>query len=220
MKPLPAGVGRQVRIKICGITNASDAALAIAAGADALGFNFYPGSKRYIDLESAVDWLAQVPAQVERIGIVVNPSLESAVALAALPFIDALQLHGHESPEFCRELVNRGISFSKAVAIDYGNSLGQVDDFCTKTILLDSASTNYGGSGRVLPWPVAAEFVRRRPDLRIILAGGLNADNVGRALEEVRPFGVDVTTGVEAEPGRKDPARLAAFVRAARETLC
>lgn len=206
-----------LRVKICGLTLPEDAAAAMEFGADALGFNFFPGSKRYLPLGAARDWIATVPGAVEKVGILVNPSWEEAETISATPGITALQLHGVETPEFCRRLREAGIRFEKALPIIGSDSVAKVPDFFTRTVLLDSArGGDFGGSGRTFPWEIAQGFVRANPHLRVILAGGLTPENVAEAVALVRPFGVDVTTGVESSPGRKDHGRMRAFILAAR----
>lgn len=204
-----------LRIKICGLTTPQDAAAAIEFGADALGFNFFPGSKRYVGSEAA--WIAALPGNIEKLAIVVNPSWEQAKAIVGAAGITALQLHGTESPEFCRRLMEEGIRFEKALPVSGPDSLLNVPDFSTRTVLLDSSGAGvFGGSGRTFPWEIARIFIEVNPQLRVILAGGLNPENVADAVAAARPFGVDVTTGVEASPGCKDYTRLRAFISAAR----
>jgi phosphoribosylanthranilate isomerase len=206
----------RLRIKICGITNTVDALAAIDCGADALGFNFVPHSKRYLDINSAADWMATLPARAVRVAILADPSLEEAIRVAELPFIDALQLHGNESPALCQRLAEGGIRFAKAIPVSNKASLQNAALFHTSTIVLDSTSEGqFGGSGEAFPWGLARQFARAKPALKIVLAGGLTPENVGSAVAEARPFGVDVTTGVESSPGRKDHARMQAFVDAA-----
>ncbi|MEY2551003.1 MAG: phosphoribosylanthranilate isomerase [Verrucomicrobiota bacterium] len=204
-----------LRIKICGLTTTQDAMAAIEAGADALGFNFFPGSKRYVGSEA--DWIGALPENFNKIAIVVNPTLEQAKAIAGAPGITALQLHGTETPEFCRRLVEEGIRFEKALPVSGSESLTHVPDFFTETVVLDSsAGGEFGGSGRTFPWNTARAFIEANPLLQVVLAGGLTPANVGQAVAIVRPFGVDVTTGVETSPGRKDHGQLRAFIAAAR----
>jgi len=209
-------IGRPL-VKICGITNTADAEAAIEFGADALGFNFFRGSKRYVPFELAREWMAKLPAQIAKVAVIVNAGWDEAISLAALPFISALQLHGSETPDFCRKLAVERIRFAKAVPVTTPNSLRDLPRFFTRTIVLDSARTGeFGGSGRTFPWEIAREFVEANPDLRVILAGGLTPENVAGAVKAVRPFGVDVTSGVESAPGRKDRGLLRAFIAAAR----
>lgn len=205
-----------MRVKICGLTNPADTDAAIEAGADALGFNFFPGSKRYLDRTSAAGWLQEVPAIVRRVAVLVNPTFAEAVAVAALPYIDGVQLHGAETPAFCAALQKAAVKFGKALPVF---ELGLQDDpgaFATQTVVLDAQHAGeFGGTGRTFPWPIARDLVERYPDLRFILAGGLSPDNVADAVALIRPFGVDTTTGVERVPGQKDHGKLRAFLAAA-----
>ena len=206
-----------LRVKICGLTTPQDAAAAIEFGADALGFNFFPGSRRYLRMETAGEWIAALPGDIEKVAILVNPSWEEATAVAGMPGITVLQLHGTETPESCRRLMEEGIRFEKAIPVTSADSLSNVSDFFTSTVLLDSGGAGeFGGSGRTFPWEIARDFVRANPRLRVILAGGLTPENVAQAVAIVRPFGVDVTSGVESSPGRKDFGRMRAFIAAAR----
>ena len=204
-----------LRIKICGLTTPQDAAAAIDFGADALGFNFFPGSKRFVGDD--IEWIGDLSNAVDKIAILVNPSWDEAMRIAEIPGIGALQLHGNETPDFCRRLKGEGIRFEKALAVSNADSLIDVSDFATRTVLLDSSAPGeFGGSGRTFPWEIAQRFVRDNPGLQVILAGGLTPENVVEAIKTVQPFGVDVTTGVEASPGRKDYGLLRAFIKAAR----
>jgi phosphoribosylanthranilate isomerase len=206
-----------LRVKICGLTTPQDAAAAIEFGADALGFNFFPGSKRYVRIETAGDWIAGLPETVEKVAILVDPAWDEAMAAAKTAGITALQLHGAESPEFCRQLTEHGVRFEKAIPVIDANSVANVPDFFTRTVLLDSAGAGeFGGSGRTFPWEIARNFVRANPHVRVILAGGLTPENVAEAVALVRPFGVDVTSGVESTAARKDHGRMRAFIAAAR----
>jgi phosphoribosylanthranilate isomerase len=204
-----------LRIKICGLTTPRDAEAAIEFGADALGFNFFPGSKRYVGKNT--DWIGTLPDRIEKTGVLVNPTFDEAKTIAATAGITALQLHGSESPEFCEQLAAEGIRFEKALPVRGPESLSDVPNFFTATVLLDSSGGGeFGGSGRTFPWEIARRFVEANPELQVVLAGGLTPENVGVAIATVQPFGVDVTTGVEAAPGRKDYSRLRAFIKAAR----
>ncbi|MEY2520418.1 MAG: phosphoribosylanthranilate isomerase [Verrucomicrobiota bacterium] len=204
------------RVKICGITNPPDAAAAIELGADALGFNFYAGSRRCISV-AAGEWIADLPPEIVKIAVIADADWDEAVALAALPGISGLQLHGRETPEFCQRLAERGIQFIKALPVTTAELLRAEPSYSTKTFLLDSAGQGkFGGSGRTFPWEIAGEFIAATPDLRVILAGGLTPDNVAAAVAAARPFGVDVTSGIESSPGRKDHGLVRAFIAAAR----
>lgn len=213
-----SGRDRSVQIKICGITNPNDALDSVELGADALGFNLYPGSRRFVEIETAAEWISKLPSGIRKVAVLVNPTLELAVSAAQLAFIDSLQLHGNESAEFCSELANRGISFTKALPMRDEASLRQPTGFSTDSILLDSGTAvGFGGSGQAFPWSLARRFVEAHPKFQVILAGGLTAENVGEAIAVVEPAGVDVTSGVEASFGRKNRDRLRAFIFAARQ---
>lgn len=207
----------RVRIKICGITTPEDAEAAIEAGADALGFNGFKGSKRYIDLAASANtsWMAQLPPFVMRVAVLVNPGAEEVGALLAQPGIDVVQFHGDETPAFCEPFCRHG--FIKAVAARDKAALQASRRFATRTLLLDAwVPGAYGGTGQLIDLPLAADFVAANPDARIILSGGLTPENVAGAIEAVRPWAVDVASGVEAAPGRKDVAKMRAFVEAVR----
>jgi phosphoribosylanthranilate isomerase len=208
----------QVFVKICGITNKDDALAAIDAGADALGFNLVPRSPRYIDIEKAAAWIDKLPKEICKVAVVADVNWEDACRIGQLRFIDALQLHGSESPEFCRRLADAGIPFAKAVPVTASKSLASLPNYFTDTMILDSsAGGTFGGTGKPFPWKFAPEFVRHHPRISVILAGGLNPINVAEAVKVVRPRGVDVATGVEASPGSKDAGLVKRFVEAVRD---
>jgi phosphoribosylanthranilate isomerase len=216
-KSKPCG---EVLVKICGITNEADALAAIEAGADALGFNLVRLSKRYIDIDidAAAAWIDKLPREICKVAVLADPNWEDACRVGQLPFFDALQLHGGEAPEFCRRLADAGIAFAKAVPVSGSKSLAGLPNYFTDTIILDSsAGGTFGGTGKPFPWKFAPEFVRHHPKVAVILAGGLNPQNVAEAVGLVRPRGVDVTTGVEVSPGRKDAGLVKAFVQAVRQ---
>jgi phosphoribosylanthranilate isomerase len=207
----------RVFVKICGITNLADALAAIECGADALGFNFFRGSKRYLEVRREADWMASLPERVSKVAVLVNPTWAEATAAAALPFIDALQLHGDESPEFCQRLEEKGIRFAKAVPVGGQALLADVPHFFTEFMMLDTISARgFGGTGETFPWSLGRRFVKGHPDYKVIIAGGLTPHNVADAIRTIRPFGVDVTTGVESAPGRKDLRLLCAFFASVR----
>jgi phosphoribosylanthranilate isomerase len=209
----------RIFVKVCGITNEDDARLAIEAGADALGFNLVPHSKRYISIDRATSWIDKLPREICKVAVMADPNWEDACRISQLPFLDALQLHGGEPPEFCRRLADAGIPFAKAVPVTASKSLADLPNYFTDTMILDSSAGGaFGGTGKPFPWKFAPEFVRHHPRITIILAGGLNPENVAEAVRVVRPRGVDVTTGVEISPGRKDARRVKAFVQAVRQT--
>jgi len=206
-----------VRVKICGITNPEDALTAIAAGADALGFNLFPGSRRYIGFAENLGWIKDLPPFVTRVAVLVNAPLEEAQRLASHPAIDAVQLHGDEDAGYCAELARLGRPLIKALRLSGRAIFTNAEAFSTRYVLLDAfVPGEFGGTGAVADLGLAAEFVREKPGLEVILAGGLTPENVADAVAQVRPFAVDVAGGVEVEPGRKDTGKVQAFCAAAR----
>ena len=200
-----------VRIKICGITNLEDALLAAELGADALGFIFYPKSPRKVAPETAREIIAQLPPFVASVGVFVDEAAAVVQELAARVGLDWVQLHGQESPEYCRNLGRRVI---KGFRIQDAESLRPLADYreAAQALLLDSYKQGQvGGTGTAFDWRLAREA---KPYGRIILAGGLTPENVAQAIAAARPQAVDAASGTEAAPGRKDPAKLRAFFRA------
>jgi phosphoribosylanthranilate isomerase len=206
---------RAIQIKICGITNPQDALIAIECGAHGLGFNFYPKSKRFISMETAGGWIRELPSSVNKVAVMVDPSWDEIMTAVDSRLFRSIQLHGNETPDICRRLAAIGVSFTKAIAIVDEGSLRQPTDFATSDVLLDSrTAAGFGGTGKTFPWSLARRFVEMYPQFRVTIAGGLTPENVAAAITAVRPAGVDVTSGVEAGYGRKDRARLQAFVDA------
>ena len=209
----------RVRVKICGVTNREDALAAIALGADALGFNLFPGSKRFLDLDREAAWMQALPPFVTRVAVLVNEPPDTARRLAARPEIDMVQFHGDEDAAYCAEFARSGRPFVKALRLRDAASLELADRFSTANVLLDAhAGAAYGGTGTLIDLALAAECVRRHPTLRIMLAGGLKPENVGAAVQTVRPYAVDVASGVEsdADARRKSPERMTRFFAAIR----
>jgi len=208
---------RRVRIKICGITNPDDAELAILLGADALGFNTWEGSKRYIDLDTEAEWLEELPPFVTKVALLVNASLSAAESISRKPFIDALQLHGDEDATYCSAVSAMGRPFIKALRVKSVEDFSHLAEFETRHFLMDAHVQGlFGGTGVRVDLDLAAEFRRLHPRLALILAGGLKPENVFDAVTKVRPYAVDVSSGVESEPGRKDPVLLHDFIEAVR----
>ena len=206
-------VNKMVRIKICGITNLEDARLAADLGAQALGFNFYPLSPRKVDPEAARAIIAQLPPLVLSVGVFVDEDAGVVRDLAARVGLDWVQLHGQESPEYCRSLGRRVI---KAFRIKDAASLDflAVYQGAAQALLLDTYRTGQvGGTGETFDWQLA----RRAHEYgRIILAGGLTPENVAQAIKIAQSQAVDVASGVEAAPGKKDPEKLRKFIAAVR----
>ena len=203
-----------VRVKICGITNAADALAAVDAGANLLGFNFYEKSPRSVATEEAAAIRSQLPRKVEAVGIFVNAPQVDIAALCALLKLDAAQLHGDESPEAVAELA-RTVPVIKAFRAEPDFPLKMLDQYSAAfAFLFDAANTGqYGGTGRSTDWDVARRAVKGR---RIILAGGLKVENVAAAVRIVRPYGIDVASGVESKPRKKDHVLLREFIQEVR----
>jgi phosphoribosylanthranilate isomerase len=194
-------------LKICGLTNEADAVHAASAGATALGVVFAAGSPRCVSADRARDIVEAVPAEVPVVGVFVNTSLEEIVAIVAHSGIRVVQLHGDE-PERYAALLK--MPLLRAAGVDV-----PIASWPTATLLLDAVSgAERGGTGRRVDWARAADIARRR---KTVLAGGLTPVNVAEAIATVRPFGVDVSSGVEAAPGRKDPDKVTRFIERARE---
>lgn len=220
--PSADGAGPRTLIKICGITHPADAQAAIALGADALGINFYTGSPRFVDRRAAAGWLRSLGSAAPRIGVTVNLPRAEIDVLWGENLVDALQLHGDEDEAYCVSLREAGIPFIKAIRLRDESVLRRPEQFATPYLLLDAFRADaFGGTGQLANWVLAREFAAaRQPGIRTLLSGGLNPGNVGAAIREVRPFGVDVASGVEGAEGprRKDAARLRDFFAAARPT--
>jgi phosphoribosylanthranilate isomerase len=201
------------KIKFCGITNPHDAADAVAAGAWAIGLIFWPHSPRRCELDVAAGIGASYRRQVEIVGVFVSPTLEEVARTADAVGLTMLQLHGDEGPAFCAEVARRtGCKVIKAARVRSRADIQALAPFHTDYHLLDSHVLGTpGGTGETFAWDLARAHDRRLP---LILSGGLNAGNVADAIEAVRPFAVDVASGVEASPGRKDPHQLRAFAAA------
>lgn len=204
-----------VRVKICGITNLDDALAASAAGADALGFNFWPGSSRYIEPGEARAIIERLPERVVSVGVFVNEdSPEVVERIADEAGVGVVQLHGDETEDFCRALAGREVI--KAVRVDEDFRPETVARYETQAVLLDAFCREArGGTGKTFDWALARASCRLVK--RLYLAGGLTPDNVGAAVAAVRPYAVDACSGVERAPGLKDAARVRAFVAAVRE---
>jgi phosphoribosylanthranilate isomerase len=206
---------RRVRVKICGVCNRKDAEAAVALGADALGFNLFAGSRRCIDLDREASWIAALPPFVTRVAVLVNAPLEEALRVSAHPAIDMVQFHGNEDTSYCAEFARRGRPFIKALRLQSAEVLKEAMRFSTNCILLDAHVPGaFGGTGAAVDLDLAAAFARQHPKLTVILAGGLTPANVGKAVRHVRPFAVDVASGVELEPRRKDLALMQSFIEA------
>lgn len=203
-----------IRIKICGITHIDDALQACACGADALGLVFYEKSPRCVTREHARAIVAALPPFVTTVGLFVNEDPETIRKIVDYCGLDVIQLHGDEGPDACLFPPHRVL---KALRVRGEESLVGIEAYAVSALLLDAwHPESYGGTGQLGDWKLAARLAAERP---VILAGGLNPENVAEAIRQVRPYGVDVSSGVESSPGRKDPALVAAFIRNARAAL-
>jgi len=202
-----------VKVKICGITNGDDALAAVDAGADALGFIFYEKSPRYVPFKAVHDIIGLLPPFVAKVGVFVNAT-EAAVRRALGECgIDTLQFHGDETPEFCQAFAP--LKVYRAFRIQNLESLQALPDFRTDAWLLDGfAADRLGGTGATFNWDLALEA--RKLGRPIILAGGLKPENVAEAVRKVRPFAVDVSSGVESGPGKQDHRLVRDFVAPVR----
>jgi phosphoribosylanthranilate isomerase len=205
-----------VLVKVCGITNLDDALAAAEAGADALGFNFYQRSPRYVKPETArpiVDRLQADYPNLLNVGVFVNESLETIKRIAAAAGVSALQLHGNETPEYCKAL--QGHHLIKVFSASNKFAPQTVLDYDVQAIMLDAVDKEaFGGTGKLSNWAVARETRELVP--KLFLAGGLSAENVADAIHQVNPFAVDACSRLESAPGRKDQSRVRAFVAAVR----
>lgn len=197
--------GKMVKIKICGITNYEDAAMAVDLGADALGFIF-ASSPRKIDTDKAMEIIKKLPPFVKSVGVFVNENIKKVIDIAEYCGLDIIQLHGDESPEICRRLMPRAIKAlrikNESVTEDYSEYRRNI-----KAFLLDTYSEKLaGGTGKTFNWDIAVKM--KTLGVPIILAGGLNPSNIEDAIQKVNPYGIDVGSGVEEKPGKKDQSLM------------
>jgi len=201
---------KRVRVKICGITRVEDAQLAARLGADALGLVFYPGSRRAVDIPCALDIRRVVPAFVSLVGLFVNPDRKQVTDVISQIHLDCLQFHGEEDARFCSSF---GLPYMKAIRVREGQDpltlIADHKDACA--ILLDAYDPReVGGTGQQFDWEIARRCVLHS-DRPIVLAGGIRAENAARAIRQVTPWALDLSSGVETVPGLKDPVQLQSF---------
>ena len=202
------------RVKICGITNLEDAHHAAACGADALGFVFYPGSPRCVSPDTARRIVADLPPLVTTVGLFVNAPPDRIREMVAFCGLSTVQLHGDEEPDQCSYPPCRVI---KALRLKETMTEDVFASYQVSALLLDAYVPNqFGGTGQRCDWAQAATFAAQH---RVILAGGLNPENVAEAVRLVQPYGVDVSSGVETKPGQKDPEKVDQFIRMAKEAF-
>jgi len=200
-----------VKVKICGITTLEDALHAERSGADALGFVFHEASPRFISPEQAATIIKALPPFIQTVGLFVNSEVKYVNATTDFCGLDIVQLHGDEPPDYCEMITRRVI---KVFRVKDVNSLDPIKNYRVAGILLDAFSPKaYGGTGLSFNWELAGKAKDFGP---VILAGGLNPDNIREAVEKVAPYAVDVSSGVETAPGRKDPAKVSEFISRAK----
>ncbi len=200
-----------VKVKICGITNLEDALIAVEAGADALGFVFFQGSPRFISPEEAAMIIRRLPPFVQTVGLFVNEASTKVNAIADQCGLDLIQLHGDESPEYCTGITRRII---KAFRVKDASSLDEMANYRVAACLLDAWSpAARGGTGTTFNWEIAAKAAVSHT---IILAGGLTPENVAGAIAAVKPYAVDVSSGVESAPGIKNTELVRRFIRSCK----
>ena len=194
---------RVVKVKICGITNIEDAFDAVELGADLLGFNFYPKSPRYIDPDRTLAIIDHLPTYIDTVGVFVNPTVEEMKDMVERSFLNWVQLHGDESPEFCESLDWIGARIIKAIRVKSAEQIDDVQQYFTDAVLLDAFDREkYGGTGKTFDWSIIGDLHKR-----VFLAGGINPDNAVKAIE-VGVYGIDVCSGVESSPGKKDHEKM------------
>lgn len=204
-----------VNVKICGVTSVNDGLAAAAAGADMIGLMFYTRSPRHVPWATATAIACALPPQVVKVGVFVDPTMETVERAIAECGVSLLQFHGDEPPDFCTQF---GVMSLKAFRIRDAASLGALPGYQTDAWLLDAFSpAALGGTGEKFNWELASEAKKLgRP---IFLAGGLTPENVAEAVRRVQPFAVDVSSGVESTPGKKDPAKVRAFIAAVKSAV-
>jgi phosphoribosylanthranilate isomerase len=191
------------KVKICGITNYDDAVAAMDMGADLLGFNFYTKSPRFLTKEKAADIIDKLPGFIDTAGIFVNASIDEIHETGGFCNLDWVQLHGDEDPEFCRQLLSHNVKTMKAIRVKSEKDIEKADGFFTDAILLDAFNPDkYGGTGLTFDWNVIGHIGKR-----VFLAGGINPDNAAKAVE-LGVYGIDVCSGIESEPGKKDHEKM------------
>jgi phosphoribosylanthranilate isomerase len=201
----------QVKVKICGMTNLNDALSAVDAGVDALGFIFYKKSPRSVNMKIVREIVSKLPPFVDAVGVFVNETAEKINKISDRCNLDKIQLHGNESPAFCKKIQRRVI---KAFRIKDLQSVKQLSGYSVSSFLLDTYSEGgYGGTGKTFDWNLVHPAKEYGP---VILAGGLTAINVGKAIQIVQPYGVDVCSGIESHPGIKDHNKMRTFLTNAK----
>lgn len=199
-------------VKICGLTNIEDTLAAIEMGADFLGFNFYYGSPRFLELDQALKIFEEVPTNIVKVGVFVNEEYQNVVDIASELNLDMLQFHGDESVEFCNQFAR---SWYPALRLEEEEDLERISLYESDWVLIDaSVKGQYGGTGARANWGIAKQA--KKFNKKLMLAGGLDADNVQIAIATVQPDAVDVSSGVESKPGKKNLKKMESFIERAK----
>ena len=202
---------KQVKVKVCGMTSLKDALVAVEGGADAVGFIFYKKSPRSVTMKTVREIVLELPPFVDTVGVFVDETAEQINKIADYCNLDIIQLHGDESPTYCKKIRRKVI---KAFRIKDMQSVKKISNFQVSGFLLDTFSEKlHGGTGKVFDWNLALPAKKFGP---VIMAGGLTPNNVQQAVRQIRPYGVDVCSGVESEPGIKDHKKVRAFLNNAK----
>ena len=209
----------QTSLKICGVRNEADAQGLMDLGVDAVGFNFWPKSKRYLDPNEAA-WLKNLGGKILRVGVFVNQPSELSLRLISEGMIDVVQLHGDEDPETAAVFSNAGIRVIKAIGVKTPADIERAGEFEVDAMLLDAhAPSVFGGTGETFDWSLALDFKNRFPNTAMILAGGINPQNAAMAIAQVRPAALDIASGAEVSPGVKDFTKVQQLLDACRREL-
>lgn len=207
-------------LKICGTTSPEDANLLITQGVEALGFNFWEKSKRYITPKLALTFSPSLAGKILRVGVFVNANQKEIISLLENNVIDVAQLHGDEDVAYCQKFAQSGYPFIKAIGVANADSLENLLDYRASAILLDAHAPDvYGGTGDTFDWNLAKQVIDQYPNLPIMLAGGITAKNAAEATSQVRPCALDVASGAEISPGIKDFDKIGAIQKAIRSSL-
>lgn len=211
--------GTGASLKICGVRTVEDARELVKLGVDAVGFNFWAGSKRYLDPAEGV-WMKGLVGEILRVGVFVNEQSDLPVRLFHEGMIDVVQLHGDETPERAMGISQAGVPVIKALGVKDEADLLKAGAFQTDAVLLDAYAPNvFGGTGETFDWSLALEFKSRFPDTTMVLAGGITAENAALAIVQVRPNALDVASGAEISPGVKDFEKVKRLLAACRASI-
>lgn len=205
-------------LKICGVTLADEAHRLVDMGVHAVGINFWPKSKRYLEPSKARLFLPELEGKIVRVGVFVNESPELPRQLIEDGLIDIAQFHGDETPKYCHAFGLSGLPFLKAFGVKDASSLKQIDRFQANSILLDTPAPDvYGGTGEKFDWTHARDFIAAHPNIPVLLAGGITPDNAADAIDMVHPAALDVASGAEISPGIKDFDKVQALLDACNQ---